>query len=292
MRLTALIRLLMILLFVLDYSRADAKTLFWYYRPLGDSGYYNNFGDYLSWMIVQRIVPDIKLMSEIPLKDKNKFMALGSIIHFAIDGDVIWGSGINGKHLKKKDYSFEHLDIRAVRGPLTRSFLYHNFGLIAPEIYGDPALLFPYLYPEYKKKKNPSYQYLVIPHADEVSIFPRSKNSNIIYPTDPSDEIIDKILDCKLVISSTLHGIIFAEAFGIPARLLKVTDKEPLFKYEDYYAGTNRPDFKYATSVEEALLMGGERPIECNLEMLFDAFPFDLWPGRVFEKPVFEETIN
>jgi pyruvyltransferase len=96
--------------------------------------------------------------------------------------------------------------------------------------------------------------------------------------------VIRKICDSRFVISSSLHGIVVAEAFGIPARMLRITETEPLFKYFDYYAGTNRPDFQFAYSVEEALLMGGERPCECDLMKLYNAFPFEFWPNARFEQ--------
>ncbi len=70
--------------------------------------------------------------------------------------------------------------------------------------------------------------------------------------------------------------MIVAEAFGIPARLLITSDEnntETLFKYADYYYGTNRLHFRFATSIEEALQMGGEPLPECDLEKLLQAFP-------------------
>jgi len=82
------------------------------------------------------------------------------------------------------------------------------------------------------------------------------------------------------VISSSLSGIIIAEAFGIPARLLRIENQsntEDLFKYRDYYYGTNRFEFKCATSIEEALEMMGEPAPACDLEKLVKAFPFDLF---------------
>ena len=32
-----------------------------------------------------------------------------------------------------------------------------------------------------------------------------------------------------------------AEAYGIPARQLRITENEPLFKFKDYYLRTNAP---------------------------------------------------
>lgn len=248
-----------------------------------------NFGDYLSVKIVERIVngPVKVIPKQMLNKTEKKLLALGSILLFGRENDVVWGTGTNGKNPNRGNYRFSHLDVRAVRGPLTREFLWMTFNIECPEIYGDPALLVPYLFPEFKKQQNPSQDFILIPNFADEKLFPKEEYPFVVYATEPWDEVITKILDSKFVISSSLHGIIIAEAFGIPARYLRVTDKEPLLKYQDYYLSTNRPCFEYATSIEEALQMGGEPPIECDLEKLYDAFPFDYWPQSTFTKPNF-----
>ncbi len=245
-----------------------------------------NFGDYLSLKIVERMIDGpVRYYRKKPKSHEQKLLAVGSIFYFAYDNDVIWGSGINGKTLDRSQYEFTNLDVRAVRGPKTREFLWENFRIQAPAIYGDPALLLPYLFPEFKRKQNPKYDYVIVVHYQELHLFPRSANSNIVYATDPWHEVIDKILDSKFVISSSLHGVIVAESFGIPARYMRVSEKnQHLFKYEDYYLGTGRPHFQYANSVEEALKMGGEPPFICDLQKLYEAFPFDLWPSATPKK--------
>lgn len=239
-----------------------------------------NFGDFLSVKIVERMIGGpIQTYETKPVVRGKKFLALGSILYFAREDDVIWGSGINGKRPYKHEYQFTRLDVRSVRGPLTKAFLKEKFNIDAPEIYGDPALLFPYLFPEFKKSENPSNNYVVVPNYNDEKFFPRStKDPHIVYPTDPWDEVVKKILDSQFVIASSLHGIIIAEAYGIPARLLRISENEPMFKYQDYYFGTNRPNFSIAYSIEEALMMGGEISYECDLKKLYEAFPFDYWP--------------
>lgn len=240
-----------------------------------------NFGDYLSLKLVERIVKKPIRVYEGDLGKERKLLAIGSILSFATDWDIVWGAGINGKLLQKKDYLFHHLNVRAVRGPLTREFLLRHFNIRSPEIYGDPGLLFPYFFPEFKRSASPHYPYIVIPHYSEIHLFPKEGNPHVVYPSDPWDEVIRKILDSQFVISSSLHGIVIAEAYGIPARLLRITDHEPLFKYKDYYLGTHRPYFQYAHSVDEALKMGGEPPFDCDLNKLYQAFPFEFWsPNR------------
>lgn len=58
------------------------------------------------------------------------------------------------------------LDVRAVRGPLTREFLLKK-GIACPEIYGDPTLLFPLYFPEFKKAAKSSRDYSIVPHFSD-----------------------------------------------------------------------------------------------------------------------------
>jgi pyruvyltransferase len=267
-----MIRFFLFLLPILSF--ADGLPLFWW-----KDGPETNFGDYLSLKLIERIIEQPTCyVNHVP--KQKKLLAIGSIFFFARNGDVIWGSGINGKTLNQNDYVFTDLDVRSVRGPKTREFLWENFGIVAPEIYGDPALLFPYFFPEFKKSASPQYDYIIIPHYKDKKLFPKSNDPHIIYPTDPWNEVIEKILNSRFVISGSLHGIVLAESYGIPARYLRVTEAENIFKYQDYYLGTGRAHFEYATSVEEALMMGGEEPFSCDLQKIYEAFPFDYWPKK------------
>lgn len=83
------------------------------------------------------------------------------------------------------------------------------------------------------------------------------------------------------MISSSLHGIIVAEAYGIPAVLLKDTPSEDITKYKDWYLSTNRSEFPVVASVEEALEVKPNLPDKSVIEMiqnnLIKTFPKDLW---------------
>lgn len=239
---------------------------------------FENFGDYLSVKIVERMLEKkgYKLSLKVDSR-KRRLLAVGSILALAKEGDVIWGTGMNAKRMARSNYNFNHLDVRALRGPKTRAFLKENFNIDAPEIYGDPALLLPRLFPEFKRSDHPSIKVLIIPHYADNKLFPKALFPNVAYTSDPWDEIVQRILEAEFVVSSSLHGVIVAEAFGIPSRYIRVSEGEPLFKYEDYYLGTGRESFTYATSLEEAVLLGGEPPFECDLDKLMDAFPYDYW---------------
>lgn len=240
-------------------------SLYWWKPDNGTT----NFGDELSKVIVERIVHQ---KMDRPSSSETKFLAVGSILHFAKTGDIIWGAGINGKHLTSQDYQFSSLDVRSIRGPLTRDFL-TRLGIHTPEVYGDPVLLFSQLFPEFKPI--PIRDFLIIPHISEMHLFRSAEN--VVFPTENWEVVLRKILESRFVISSSLHGIILAESFKIPAKLLRITANEPLFKFADYYFGSGRKTFSPASSIEEALKMGGEPSHNCDLDALFQAFPFDVF---------------
>ena len=52
------------------------------------------------------------------------------------------------------------------------------------------------------------------------------------------EKLVDDILSCEVILSSSLHGIIFAHAYGVPAYHVQFTDffKNGNFKFADYYS--------------------------------------------------------
>ncbi|MBS0652715.1 MAG: polysaccharide pyruvyl transferase family protein [Verrucomicrobia bacterium] len=266
---------LQILAFRLDASEETAAKeiplFYWDARPkLG----FSNFGDALSEAIIERVLGHGIPITNDPSCARQKLLGIGSIMHYAQDNDIVWGTGVNGT-ASAQSYRFTQLDVRAVRGPLSREFLLKR-GIACPEVYGDPTLLFPLLFPEFQKPADPQYEFIVIPHFSDEALF--KDCPNMVSVKEHWSVVVQKILNSKFVISSALSGIIIAEAFGIPARLLQIDNKsntEDLFKYTDYYLGTNRSKFQFATSIEQALEMGGEPLPVCDLEALKNSFPFD-----------------
>lgn len=260
----------------IDNTQAEVPLFYWDARPrMG----FSNFGDAMSVSIVEKILERSITTITALTPGQKKFLAVGSIGNYAEEGDTLWGTGINGKYHKRSDYHFHTLDIRAVRGPLSRQFLM-DMGVNCPEVYGDPTLLLPRLFPEFKKSDCPSHEYIIIPHYSDEHLF--NHLPNMVSVKEDWQVVVAKILDSKFVISSALSGVIVAEAFGIPARLIIAPNEnstETIFKYADYYFGTKRFNYRFATSVEEALEMGGEPMPECDLEKLLEAFPYDLFTG-------------
>lgn len=235
-----------------------------------------NFGDYLSRVVVDAMTATRGVRLEQETRQSHHMLAIGSVLHYAQPGTIVWGSGINGRPGQDKPGSTE-IDVRAVRGPHTRAVL-DGLGIKVPEIYGDPALLLPRLMPG-RFRPTMVKEALFVPNLNDLAEHGEAafNDTELVLPYLSWNRCIEEILKAKLVVASSLHGLIVAEAYGVPARMVRMGEAESLFKYRDYYAGTGRPDFKYATSVAEALDMGGERPAEFDADLLAGAFPFDLW---------------
>ena len=234
-----------------------------------------NLGDYLSSVVVDFMKEYYALDDSYSCKTKHLY-AIGSILQAGRQNATVWGSGFLDPlthRLSKYMKYFRKLDIRIVRGPNTRKHLL-KLGYKCPEIYGDPAILMPLIYKGCCVDK--TREYTVIKHYTDVT--PSEYSLNIL--TNDYKTFIDTILESKLVISSSLHGIILAEAYGVPAILYKPDNAQTtLFKFEDYYFSTNRFEFPVAKSIEEALTL-----TPCALPELSEiqnnlikTFPKDLW---------------
>lgn len=232
-----------------------------------------NFGDELSRALVALMLARRGYTTADETPKRVQLLGLGSILHFADEGATVWGSGVNGTKAEWH-HAFTTLDVRAVRGPYTQEFL-NRRGIHVPDIYGDPGLLTPLLTGNRFSRRH-IHAVGVIHHFSDKIEEPVA-GTRYINPLGSWNSVIQQVLDCDFVVSSSLHGIIIAEAFGIPARYFRQHEREGILKYRDYYEGTGRADFLFARSVEEALEMGGERSPAFDPMPLLQAFPYDLW---------------
>ncbi|MFG6503096.1 polysaccharide pyruvyl transferase family protein [Microbacterium sp. P05] len=236
-------------------------------RPL------NNFGDLLGPLLVAAIVKSQGLRDT--TVGGTRLVTVGSIMKLTQPGDVVWGTGVNGKSMDTG--AAPALDVRSVRGPRTRDLLVAR-GTEVPEIFGDPALLWSTFWPRREYLSSAPSRHELSP----VGVVPnfhdrvRTRDRRLIDPLSPPHEVIGRIARSAFICGSSLHGIVIAESFGIPARLIR-PGAEHSFKYDDYYAGTGRESYQPANSVSEAIEMGGEPPADYDAAALLAAFPLDLW---------------
>lgn len=241
-----------------------------------------NLGDSLGEVVAKYLLKKNNIDINKKISSTKYFYCIGSNILASYQNATIWGAGITPLLSKFKRFlqkiSRRKLDIRAVRGPLTRDFLLRQ-GFKCPEIYGDPAILMPLIYtPNCKQKR---YKKLIIPQfACESKFRQKYFNEKIVsMNTNDYETVIDEIVSSEIVYTSSLHGIILAESYGVPAIFFRSLPKNEDFKYLDYYYSTGRKNIKIAESFEEALKME-PLPIPNLTELrqgLLESFPYDLW---------------
>jgi pyruvyltransferase len=152
---------------ILDYpsvkSRDNRVNLHYYFADEGLAE--KNLGDYLSIVVVDWMLRKEGMSLDTCIQGKKHLYAIGSIILMGYQNCTIWGTGFPFAPSLLRGlphrYPFRKLDVRSVRGPRTRDVML-ALGHSAPKIYGDPAILMPYIYtPTYREKKT---DYVVIPH--------------------------------------------------------------------------------------------------------------------------------
>lgn len=204
-----------------------------------------NWGDDINYWFYREIVDakiisyDLSILSR--FFNKPYVLGIGSLLTlFSIENAIIWGSGIMSK---EKKIIGKPRDVRAVRGPLSRKRLIEA-GIDCPEVYGDPALLLPLYYNPTVEKK---YKIGIIPHYNDMnnplleSIMDFGGFHVIkIREYEHWLDFIDQINECEIIASSSLHGLIVSEAYGIPNVWIKFNDSpSDDIKFHDFFLSMN-----------------------------------------------------
>ena len=195
---------------------------------------YPNAGDVFSLKVAKHYFKKNIIPVKLPDNTRECLMLLGSILQRADSKTVVCGTGFmfgDGKPLEKPRL------ITCVRGPLTGALLLKQ-GIQHPGRFADPGVLAPYLFQPTQKIK---HKLGIIPHyVDAGSPWIKScKNQGIkiINVFSPLKKFFDDIQKCEVIISSSLHGLIFAHAYEKPAVWIEISDRVAGngFKFFDYY---------------------------------------------------------
>lgn len=192
-----------------------------------------NFGDLLTSFLLKRFT---RLDSTYASPADAELVMCGSILeHLPADwAGVIAGAG---KLHEGTKVHFPNATFLGVRGPLTAK------GLKGKLTLGDPGLLANELVPLEDKQ----YDLGIVAHWTDgkLSRDPRftKYHPKIINVWDHPLKVVAEIGRCRKIVSSSLHGIILADAFGIPRRieiaprmLSHPKQEGGLFKWMDYSA--------------------------------------------------------
>jgi len=211
-----------------------------------------NFGDELTPSLVERLTGRRVIWSA---PDRCELVGAGSVIQMILkrqgaNQPRIWGSGFIRE--ERPGEAHAQLDVLAVRG---RSTLSRVDNLSPRSIaLGDPGILAPVLLDSPVKKR---YALGVIPHYHDAEspVVARmrelGRHVRIINVGWTPEEVAKEISSCDAVISSSLHGLIFSDALGVPNAHIRLGDKLKggLYKFRDYYSAYPGKD-RYREYVE------------------------------------------
>jgi pyruvyltransferase len=202
----------------------------------------NNFGDVICPILLHALTGQEIEFS----RDEGTLVSIGSVAFHPYDNKMLfWGSGAITKKSKPK-HQHPH-EVFAVRGPITRKrFLREGFE--CPEIYGDPGMLLPLLFPLESFDRQHRIEVGVLPHkvdyehVREFELINDDKFELIDIHGDTM-EVLKAITSCDFLITSSLHGLIVGEAYSIPTVFVEFGKRlwGRLFKFKDYFESTNRP---------------------------------------------------
>lgn len=236
-----------------------------------------NCGDAISAYILDRVFDYEPVLAR---HDQIHLSAVGSIIEMADNNSYIWGSG-----LLRPNSQINVLDpqkICAVRGTLTRNLL-HEYGLKLNDIpLGDPGILVDEVLALEKSTLPIRYHATIVPHhsainQQEFKYYRNKEEFCVVNVMNNSLDPIRQIAMSEVVISQSLHGLIFAEALGKPSVWIAHTDDFAwCFKFHDWYSTTATPQtqpFPIETNIQKLLNHCRLSEHKINKVALKKAFP-------------------
>lgn len=207
----------------------------WWFREQG----FTNFGDELGHTFLSMLGHEVE---RVPFGQAD-ILTTGSIlqVHNSAplkSGAIIWGSGWHRSALTRP---LPRLDVRAVRGRITAR------QLRAPGVaLGDPGLLASHFW---EREGEPEYEFGFVRHyIDQRGRIPGAVE--IDTRADP-EEVCRMIASCASIVSSSLHGCIVADSYGIPnMRLHDANVVGGDVKWIDYASALSSP----VTEIQRVLM--------------------------------------
>lgn len=201
---------------------------------------FDNLGDSINPAIIRACTDAEPVLS----RGGPHLLGIGSILQMANPDSFVWGSGVMWPD--QDALKVDPAKVFAVRGRLTRDHL-HRLRLLAADVpLGDPGYLLPRLLGTPGLRRGGA-RIGIVPHhshADNGSFaaFRDSGEVTLIDLRTRSMEPIAQMQACDAILSESLHGLIFAEALGIPNVWIASDPSERwTFKFRDWFSTMGQP---------------------------------------------------
>lgn len=159
----------------------------------------------------------------------------------------VWGTGLLNPFFGH-DF-LDNVEVALVRGPITAALLKREMTQ-----FGDPGLLVSDVLPFRGERQD---RIGIVPHlslmedADVLAFAASDPAYLLIDPRADAADVCLQIASCAHVFASSLHGLIMADAYGVPNTWITPTGQSWL-KYLDYAASVGRRDMRAPHSLSEA----------------------------------------
>lgn len=269
------------------FGRKTSLELYWWRYDTSEHG---NFGDEITRLIIERIFHRTCVWAPM---ESCKIIGAGSLLQDVVvetknNNPYIWGTGFIEDGARTIDG--QRFRILGVRGELSKKRIANYDG---PIFLGDPGLLASRAVRASQKK----YILGIIPHyvdknnstIDDIrKKFENPEDVIVIDATSDCEDVLRQISACSFILSSSLHGLIVADSYGVPNSHLVLSNqvRGGDYKFIDYFSVF--PNRKYASISHEDVLSKSANDIinliqssyipPSNLEQVQDsiirAFPF------------------
>lgn len=162
----------------------------------------------------------------------------------------IWGTGFMYNYENIEQEGVRPFIIHALRGEKTRKRLSEILGKDISCVLGDPGILSPMIVKPSSEKR---YHMGIVPHhwdkKEEIfeKMLEHYPNSKIFDVHADTKQLLKELSQCEYIISTSLHGLIVADSYGIPNCWCEISDRVQGsgFKFHDYFSsfGTDREYF-------------------------------------------------
>jgi len=240
-----------------------------------------NWGDDINPELYRLITgKECKKMHVLDESPIDHIMMCGSILPYANEHSIVWGTGFMHK---RSSIGGVPKKICAVRGPLTAKRL-EELGIEVNVPYGDPSMFikndetFKVWGDQAYFPKN--HKYGVVAHYIDRKLVENWPEDIIKIDIQTHLKlVVSQIVTCEKIISSSLHGLILADMYNIPALWVKLSDNlsGDDMKFHDYFASIGRKDVEYfdlrggyTDEVKNAFV---DYKVNIDLDALYEACP-------------------
>jgi hypothetical protein len=186
---------------------------------------------------------------------------VGSVWRNVRNNDHVWGTGSFGnsvefQHVACRGYKgrFNNVTVYSARGPRTADIIKkvcrrriqtldeegYTKNLTGIPPYGDGGFLVPFVFPELdsQDKRIQRFNSCIILHKYDEETFTdydAAVRETFLRVIQPWQTMAANITQCKVVSSSSLHGLMLADAYGVPSRWIQQSKAIFPFKFLDYF---------------------------------------------------------